>query len=79
MFPIPKSYILILEKPINIVSEKSESKNQEDVEEILLSFTDEKINLDKYIDKKITISGTLTATESIHDKRPVGIFDAILK
>lgn len=74
-----KSYILVLEKPINIASKSSEYKNQEEVQEILISFLDEKINPDKYLDKKITISGTLTATQTIHDKRPVGIFDAILQ
>lgn len=74
-----KSYILALEKPINIVFKNSESKNQDNVEEILLSFADEKFDIDHYVNKKITISGTLKASESMHDKRPVGIFDAILK
>lgn len=74
-----KSYVLVLEKPINIASKSSEYKNQDEVQEILISFSDEKINPDKYLDKKITISGTLTATQTIHDKRPVGIFDAVIK
>lgn len=74
-----KSYILALDKPINIVFKNSESKNQDNVEEILLSFADEKLEMGNYVNTKITISGTLTATESMHDKRPVGIFDAILE
>lgn len=74
-----KSHVLVLEKPINITSKSSEYKNQDEVQEILLSFLDEKINPDKYLDKKITISGTLMATQTMHDKRPVGIFDAVIK
>lgn len=74
-----KSYILVLEKPINITSKNPDYQNQESVEEILLCFEDEKIDVEKQLDKKITISGTLTASQSIHEKRPVGIFNAILK
>ncbi len=74
-----KSYILALDKPINIVFKNAKIKNQDNVEEILLSFADEKLEMGNYVNTKITISGTLTATESIHDKRPVGIFDAILE
>ncbi len=74
-----KSYILVMEKPINIVSKKPEIESQNEVQEILISFKDEKIDSAKYVDKKITITGTLTASESMHDKRPVGIFDAVLK
>jgi hypothetical protein len=74
-----KSYILTLDKPINIASKSPDYQNQEAVQEILLSFEDEKMDLEKYLEKKITISGTLTASQSMHDKRPVGIFNAILK
>jgi len=74
-----KSYILVMEKPINIVSKKPEIESQNEVQEILISFKDEKMDPAKYVDKQITIIGTLTASESMHDKRPVGIFDAVLK
>ncbi len=74
-----KSYILVLDKPINIASKKPEVESQNEVQEILLGFSDEKIDSDKYVGKKITITGTLSASESMHDKRPVGIFDAVLK
>jgi len=71
-----KSYVLALVSPIALISKNKDIESQSDVQEVQIGFDDETIDPANFVDKKITITGTINASETMHDKRPVVMFDA---
>ncbi len=71
-----KTYVLALEKPINVLSKSADSETQNNVEEIQVDFSELVKDPAAFVDKKIMVKGKLRPSEGLHDKRPVVMDEA---
>jgi hypothetical protein len=71
-----ETYILVLDKAVNIISNSKEYETQHDVSEIQLGFSEKASNPSVYLNKKITVKGNLYSSQTINDRRPATMVDA---
>jgi hypothetical protein len=69
------TYILVLDKPINIISNSKDYETQKNVLEIQLGFSEKASNPYVNLNKKITVKGTLYPAQTINDRRPATMID----
>jgi hypothetical protein len=73
-----KTYVLVLDKTINVISKSKKYESQNFVEEIQIDFSEQVTDPSVYLNKKITVKGTLLPSKTLHDKRPVVMNEGII-
>lgn len=71
-------YILTLSKPVNVKAPNKYYDNQTDVKEIQVGFSDAE-DPQSLIGETITISGEIYGEDTIHDRRPVVMINAVIQ
>ena len=70
-----KTYILSLDKTVNIISDSKDYETQNDVSEIQIGFSDNVKKPAAYLNKRITVKGTLYPSQTINDRRPATMIE----
>lgn len=72
------THILILDSAISVESNNSEIAPVDTVKEVQIGFNEQKIpKPEVYLDKRVTLTGTLYSEQTVHDRRPVVMVNAI--
>ncbi len=71
-----KTYILVLDQKVTILSGSPDYATQLNVTEIQIGFSDNVKNPSSYLNKKITVKGVLYPEQTANDRRPATMIEA---
>lgn len=71
-----ETYILVLDKSINVASKNPDILSQKNIKEIQVGFSDSEKSIAALLNKNITLKGDLYPEQTVNDRRPVVMINA---
>jgi len=71
-----ETYILVLDKSINVASKNPDILSQKNIKEIQVGFSDSETSIAALLNKNVTLKGDLYPEQTVNDRRPVVMINA---